>query len=196
MQWLYQFLYQFTFPPTVHEGSLFSTSSPTLLISCLCDNSHSNRCEVVSLWFRFAFPQWLVMLIIFSCTCWPPVCFHMCCFIPCSQQVFMIGTLMCAKSLQLYPTLCNPVDCSPLGSSVHGILQVILGGLPCPPPGLLPDPEIEPMSLSSPALGDGFFTTSHLGRPIGTLSIPIFQVRKLRHREMKWGAQGHTAGWQ
>ena len=24
---------------------------------------------------------------------------------------------------QLYPTLCNPVDCSPPGSSVHGILQ-------------------------------------------------------------------------
>ena len=26
-------------------------------------------------------------------------------------------------SLQLCPTLCNPVDCSPPGSSVHGILQ-------------------------------------------------------------------------
>ena len=25
---------------------------------------------------------------------------------------------------QSYPTLCNPMDCSPLGSSVHGILQV------------------------------------------------------------------------
>ena len=28
-----------------------------------------------------------------------------------------------AKSLQLCPTLCNPIDCSPLGSSVPGILQ-------------------------------------------------------------------------
>ena len=27
---------------------------------------------------------------------------------------------MHAKSLQWYPTLCNPVDCSPPGSSVHG----------------------------------------------------------------------------
>ena len=27
------------------------------------------------------------------------------------------------KSLQLYPTLCNPIDCSPPGFSVHGILQ-------------------------------------------------------------------------
>ena len=30
---------------------------------------------------------------------------------------------MCAKLLQLYPTLCNSLDSSPPGSSVHGILQ-------------------------------------------------------------------------
>ena len=30
---------------------------------------------------------------------------------------------ICAKSLQLCPTLCDPVDCSPSGSSVHGLLQ-------------------------------------------------------------------------
>ena len=28
-----------------------------------------------------------------------------------------------AKSLQSCPTLCDPIDCSPPGSSVHGILQ-------------------------------------------------------------------------
>ena len=28
-----------------------------------------------------------------------------------------------AKSLQLYPTLCDPIDSSPPGSSVPGILQ-------------------------------------------------------------------------
>ena len=33
-------------------------------------------------------------------------------------------------------------------------------GLPCPPPGDLPDPGIEPKSLASPALAVGFFTTS------------------------------------
>ena len=31
--------------------------------------------------------------------------------------------LMCAQSLQLCPTLCDPIDCSPPGSSVHGSLQ-------------------------------------------------------------------------
>ena len=30
---------------------------------------------------------------------------------------------MCAKLLQSFPILCDPVDCSPPGSSVHGILQ-------------------------------------------------------------------------
>ena len=30
---------------------------------------------------------------------------------------------MCAKLLQLCPTVCDPMDCSPLGSSVHGIFQ-------------------------------------------------------------------------
>ena len=30
---------------------------------------------------------------------------------------------MCAKSLQLRPTLCHSVDYSPPGASVHGILQ-------------------------------------------------------------------------
>ena len=33
-------------------------------------------------------------------------------------------------------------------------------GLPCPPPGDLPNSEIEPTSYMSPALSDGFFTTS------------------------------------
>ena len=31
--------------------------------------------------------------------------------------------LACAKSLRSCPTLCGPVDCSPPGSFVHGILQ-------------------------------------------------------------------------
>ena len=38
--------------------------------------------------------------------------------------------------------------------------QEYWSGLPCPPPGGLPDPGIEPVSLTSPALSGGFFTTS------------------------------------
>ena len=44
---------------------------------------------------------------------------------------------------KLCPTLCNSVDCSPPGSSVHGIFQArILEWLPFPPPGDLPDPGV------------------------------------------------------
>ena len=53
------------------------------------------------------------------------------------------------------------MDYSPPGSSVHEILQEeYWSGLPCPFPGDLPEPGIEPMYLTSPALAGGFFTTS------------------------------------
>ena len=38
--------------------------------------------------------------------------------------------------------------------------QEYWSGLPCPSPGDLPDLGIKPMSLLSPALAGGFFTTS------------------------------------
>ena len=57
-------------------------------------------------------------------------------------------------------TIAHSMDCRPLGSSVHEILQAsILKWVALPPPGTLPDPGIEPASLMSPALAGGFFTT-------------------------------------
>ena len=48
---------------------------------------------------------------------------------------------------QSCPTDYDPMDRGPPGPSIHGILQArILGGLPCPPPGDLLNPEIEPRS--------------------------------------------------
>ena len=42
----------------MHKGSLFSTSSPTLVICHLFQDSQSNRCEVtISLWFDWHFPD-------------------------------------------------------------------------------------------------------------------------------------------
>ena len=40
--------------------------------------------------------------------------------------------------------------------------QKYWSGLPCPPPGDLPDPEIKPESLISPEFASGFFTTKYL----------------------------------
>ena len=58
-------------PIYISINSLFSMSLPASVICCLFDNSHSDRCEVIILlWFLFAFPR-LVILSIFTCTCWP-----------------------------------------------------------------------------------------------------------------------------
>ena len=60
---------------------------------------------------------------------------------------------MCARLLGRILLFCDPMDYSPPGSSVHEIFQEkYWSGLPFPSPGDLPNPEIEPMSLASPAL--------------------------------------------
>ena len=71
----------------------------------------------------------------------------------------------CLAPVQSYLTLCDPVDCSPPGSSVHGILHArILEWLASPFSGDLPDPWIEPTSPVSPALAGRFFTTEPTGK--------------------------------
>ena len=55
---------------------------------------------------------------------------------------------------------CNPMDCSPPGSSVHGILQArVLEWVPFPPLGGLPDPGVKPASPSLQA--DSFLWDVH-----------------------------------
>ena len=57
--------------------------------------------------------------------------------------------------------LCDPMGYSPPGSCVHGVLQARVMEWVCvPSPRDLPHPGLEPASLTSPALADGFFTTS------------------------------------
>ena len=58
-------------------------------------------------------------------------------------------------------TFCNPMDCSPPGSSVHEILQArILEWVAISFSRDLSKPGIEPSSLASPPLAGWFFTTS------------------------------------
>ena len=72
-----------------------------------------------------------------------------------------------AKLLQSCPTLCDPMDRSPPGSSVLlGFAQQECWiGLLCPPPGDLPNPGIESMSLKSLALAGGFLPLAPSGKP-------------------------------
>ena len=62
---------------------------------------------------------------------------------------------MCAKLLQLCLTLCDPMDFSPPGSSVHGKNTGV--GCHALLQWYLLDPGIKPTSLMSPASSDGFF---------------------------------------
>ena len=58
------------------------------------------------------------------------------------------------------------MDCSPPGSSVHGISQArILEWVAFPSPGDLSEPGIEPTSPASPVLAGGFFITEPPGMP-------------------------------
>ena len=57
------------------------------------------------------------------------------------------------------------MDHSPPGSSVHEE-QEHWSGLSCLPPGDLPDPGVEPMSLMSPAMAGGSLPLVTSGKPI------------------------------
>ena len=58
---------------------------------------------------------------------------------------------------RVFPTPWTVVRQAPL--SMGFSRQEYWSGLPCLPPGDLPDPGIEPVSLMTPALASGFFTT-------------------------------------
>ena len=77
---------------------------------------------------------------------------------------------MCVYT-QSCTTLCDPMNYSPPGSSVHGICQArTLEWVAFPPPGDLSNLEIEPTSPGSPALAGGFFfffPTVPPGKPSG-----------------------------
>ena len=61
---------------------------------------------------------------------------------------------------QLCPTLCDPMDYSPTGTSVHGILQAgILEQVAMPFSGGSSNPRTEPASPAFLALASGFFIT-------------------------------------
>ena len=70
----------------------------------------------------------------------------------------MLCVLNCSSQVWLF---CDPMGCSPPGSSVHEILQAIkLEWIAMPSSRDVPNPGVKPMSLTSPALAGRFFTTS------------------------------------
>ena len=66
--------------------------------------------------------------------------------------------LSCFICVQLFATPWTVAHQAPLSMGLSR--QEYWSVLPCPPPEDLPDPEIKLISLMSPALAGGFFTTS------------------------------------
>ena len=103
----------------------------------------------------------------------------------------------CVLVIQSCLTLCIPMDCSPLGSSVLGISQArILGEQPFLSLGNLPDPGIEPRSptlqvnsLPSEPLGKSHFYDKSLN--FGTTDIQFRSVQLL-HRVWPCDREDHS----
>ena len=75
---------------------------------------------------------------------------------------------------QSWLTLCDPMDCACQAPLSMGVSW---SGLPCPHPGDLLGPGVEPASLKSPALAGGFSTTSATWE---TLKISTFICKEQR----------------
>ena len=74
------------------------------------------------------------------------------------KLIIFLHALSHFSRVWFFPTLWTVACQVPLAMGFSG--QEYWNGLPFPPPGDLPNPWIEPESLTSPALAGGFFTTS------------------------------------
>ena len=82
-----------------------------------------------------------------------------------SRHIYVLCCAVLCLVTQSCLTLCNPMDCSPPGSSEHGDSpgrQEYWSMLPSPPRGDLPNPEIEPRS---PALQADCLPSELPGKP-------------------------------
>ena len=96
-------------------------------------------------------------------------------------------TSFCARVClvaQLCPTLCDSMDCSPPGSSVHEIFQIrILEWVAISYSRGPSQLRIKPASLASPALAGGFFTTVPPGKPKSTICQYKIKIKiKKKHK--------------
>ena len=76
--------------------------------------------------------------------------------------------------IQLFATVWTVASQAPL--SMGFPRQEYWSGLPCPPPGHLPNPGIESKHPVSPALAGGFFTTSTTWEAFCEFSTDLFYI--------------------
>ena len=122
---------------------------------------------------------------------------------------------MCAKSLQSCLTLCDLTDCSPPGSSLHGILQEEIlewVAMASPPPGDLWDPGIErtspcllhwqmgslplvPPGKPAVPLNRTYFIDFYDHFPLILLHLIVsYMKKKKRHKKDEWKAISKLSG--
>ena len=87
---------------------------------------------------------------------------------------FSFALIMCVcyhfSRVQLFVTLWTVAHQAPLSTGFSR--QEYWSGLPCPPPGDLPDLGIKPASLSPPALAGEFCTTSAIWEALALIIEP------------------------
>ena len=98
---------------------------------------------------------------------------------------FFFLTYVCVLVAQLCLTLCDPMDCNPPDSSIHGVLQArTLEWVPFTSPRDISDPGIK---LGSPELQALFFffsffnLLSHQSVSSVTQSCPTLRPHELQH---------------
>ena len=93
--------------------------------------------------------------------------------------LYCLCMLSCFSHVRLFATLWTVAHQAPL--SLVFSRQEYWSRLPCPPPGNLPDPEIEPMFPGSPALQKDSLPTESPGKPAVLLILwqtdpfPVFK---------------------
>ena len=97
---VFQWLYQFIFPKTVQEHSLFSTSSPAFIVCWFFDGSYSDWCEVIShcsfdLPFSNTEQCWASFHV-----CYPPICLLW--RNVCLGLFLLFDWVVCFSGLELY----------------------------------------------------------------------------------------------
>ena len=95
-----------------------------------------------------------------------------------------------AQCVQLFAISWTGAHQAPLSMTFSR--QEYWSGLPCPPPGDLPNPGTEPSSLASPALAGGFFATVPTGFTITYESAHSEGQDQNQEAEVTWN-QGENS---